>query len=78
MNQDSNKEAITSSGDPESVSQSRVVPLYGDTSDAEDLLDSSGVDAFPPITSTVASDHSAFPEFEEEFRAESGHSDTEQ
>ena len=78
VNQDTNKETTDSTGEPESVSQSRAVPLYGDTSDAEDLLDSSGVDAFPPHSSTQAWDPSAFPEFEGEFRAESGHSDTEQ
>ena len=77
MNQDTNEEKTDPVGEPESTSQSGAVPLYGDTSDAEELLDSSGVDAFPPISSTMAWDPSAFPEFEREFRADSGHSDTE-
>ena len=78
VNQDTNEEKSDPVGEPESTSQSGAVPLCGDTSDAEELLDSSGVDAFPPISSTMAWDPSAVPEFEGEFRAESRHSDTEQ
>ena len=78
VSQDVIEEKTGPANEPESTSQSGADPLYGDTSDAEELLDSSGVDAFPPITSSMAWDPSAFPEFEGEFRAESGHSDTEQ
>ena len=78
VSQDESEEKTGPAIEPESTSQSGAAPLYGDTSDAEELLDSSGVDAFPPVTSSMAWDPSAFPEFEGEFRAESGHSDTEQ
>ena len=60
------------------TSQLETAPLYADSSDVEDLLDSSGVDAFPPIATTMAWDSAASPEFENEVRGESGHSDTEQ
>ena len=78
VNQDSNEEATDLAIEPELTSQSGAVPLYGETSEAEELLDSSGVDAFPPVSATLAWDSSAFPEFEGDFRTESGHSDTEQ
>ena len=78
VSQDVSEEKTGPAIEPESTSQYGAAPLYGDTSDAEELLDSSGVDAFPPVTSSMAWDPSAFPEFEGEFRAESGHSDTEQ
>ena len=78
VNQGSNEEATDLVIEPELTSQSGAVPLYGETSEAEELLDSSGVDAFPPVSATLAWDSSAFPEFEGDFRTESGHSDTEQ
>ena len=52
--------------------------LYGDTTEAEDLMDSSGVAAFPPAAPNVILEPTLFPEFEGEFHADSGHSDSEQ
>ena len=78
VNQDLNAGKSNSVDDSELISQLEASPLYADTSDVEELLDSSGVDAFPPITSTMAWDSSAFPEFEGEIRYQTGHSDTEQ
>ena len=54
VSQDVSEEKTGPANEPESTSQSGAAPLYGDTSDAEELLDSSGVDAFPPITSSMA------------------------
>ena len=53
-------------------------PLYGDTTDIEDLLDSSGVGVFPPISHSKTLTPCAFPEFKGEFHVESGQSSTEQ
>ena len=78
MNQDSTKGGSDPVDSVEVTSQLEAAHLYADTSDVDDLLDSSGVDNFPPVTSTMAWDSTAFPEFEGEFRDESGHSDTEQ
>ena len=52
--------------------------LYGDTTEAEDLMDSSGVAVFPPVAPNVILDPTLFPEFEGEFHTDSGHSDSEQ
>ena len=62
----------------ETTSHEEVAPFYGDTTDAEELLDSSGVAAFPPISRNVTLDPEDFPEMEGEFHLESGHSDEEQ
>ena len=62
----------------EVTSQLEAAPLCADTSDVDDFLDSSGVDAFRPARSTMARESPAFPDFEGEIRDESGHSDTEQ
>ena len=51
--------------------------LYGDTTQAEDLMDSSGVAVFPPVAPNVILDPTMFPEFEGAFHADSGHSDSE-
>ena len=53
-------------------------PLYANTINYDDLLDNSGVDAFPPITSALTWEPAAFPDFEREFHEDSGHSDAEQ
>ena len=76
--QDLNAERSDSVDIVESTCQLEAAPLYADTFDVEELLDSSGVEAFPPVTSIMTWDSAAFPEFEGEFRDESGHSDTEQ
>ena len=52
--------------------------LYGDTTEAEDLMDSSGVAVFPPVAPNGILDPTLFPEFEGEFHTDSGHSDSEQ
>ena len=52
--------------------------LYGDTTEAQDLMDSSGVAVFPPEASNDILDPTLFPEFEGEFHTNSGHSDSEQ
>ena len=52
--------------------------LYGDTKEAEDLMDSSGVAVFPPVAPNVIPDPTLFPEFEGEFHRDSGHRDSEQ
>ena len=60
------------------VSGNKAKPLYVDTSDAEDLFDSSGVEAFPAIPAKLTIDPKAFPDFEGDFHSESGQSDAEQ
>ena len=62
----------------ETISQEEAAPLYGDTTDAEELLDCSGVAAFPPFSRNVTSNPEDFPDLEGEFHLESGHSDEEQ
>ena len=62
----------------EATSQEEAAPLYGDTTDVEELLDSSGVAAFPPVSRNVTLDPGEFPDFEAEFQLEPGHSDEEQ
>ena len=78
VNPDSSTEKAGPDNDAETISQLQTGPSYADTSDVEELMDSSGVDAFPPVTTSMAWDPPAFPEFEGEFRDETGHSDTEQ
>ena len=46
--------------------------------DVEELLDSSGVAAFPPVSRNVTLDPGEFPDLEAEFQLEPGHSDEEQ
>ena len=48
VNQDFSTEKSAADDNAETTSQLRTGPLYADTSDVEDWLDSSGVDAFPP------------------------------
>ena len=48
VNQDWSTEKPAADDNAETTSQLRTGPLYADTSDVEDLLDSSGVDVFPP------------------------------
>ena len=62
----------------ETTSQEEAAPLYGDTTDAEELLDSSGVVAFSPISHIVTLDPENFPDIEWELHLESGHSHEEQ
>ena len=62
----------------ETTSQEEAAPLYGDTTDAEELLDSSGVAAFPPVSHNVTLDPKDFPDLEGEFHLETGNSDEEQ
>ena len=76
--QDFSTEKSALDNNAETTSQLQTGPLYADTSDVEELMDSSGVDAFPPVTTTMAWDPAAFPEFEGKFQNETGHSDTEQ
>ena len=52
--------------------------LFGDTTDAEDLMDSSGVAVYPPVVPSVTLDPTSFPELEGEFHEDPGHSDSEQ
>ena len=52
--------------------------LYSDTTDVEELMDSSGVAVFPPVAPNVILDPTSFPDFEGEFHEDSGHSDSEQ
>ena len=52
--------------------------LCGDTTETEDLMDSSGVAVFPPVAPNVILDPTLFPELEGEFHTDSGHSDSEQ
>ena len=51
----------------ETASQEEAAPLYGDTTDAEELLDSSGVAAFPPVSRSVTLNPEDFPDLEGEF-----------
>ena len=62
----------------ETASQEEAAPLYGDTTDAEELLDSSGVAAFPPVSRSVTLNPEDFPDLEGEYHLETGHSDEEQ
>ena len=62
----------------ETASQEEATPLYGDTTDVEELLDSSGVAAFPPIPRSVTLDSGDFPDLETGYQLEAGHSDEEQ
>ena len=62
----------------EATSQEEAAPLYGDTTDVEELLDSSGVAAFPAVSRNVTLDPGEFPDLEAEFQLEPGHSDEEQ
>ena len=78
VNQDPCTEKSTLDDNAKSTSQLQTEPLYADTSDVEELLDSSGVDTFPPVTSTLAWDTTALSEFEGEFQDKTGHSDIEQ
>ena len=46
----------------ETASQEEAEPLYGDTTDAEELLDSFGVAAFPPVSRNVTLNPEDFPD----------------
>ena len=59
------------------VEENKTKPLYVDTSDVEELFDSSGVEAFPAIPARLTIDPKAFPDFEGDFHSESGQSDAE-
>ena len=48
LNQDLSTEKSAADDNGETTSQLRTGPLYADSSDVEELLDSSGVDTFPP------------------------------
>ena len=62
----------------ETESTEEVPGLYGDTTDMEDLMDSSGVAVYPPVAPNVILDSTTFPDLEEGFHEDSGHSDSEQ
>ena len=60
------------------VEENKSKSLYADTSDVEELFDSSGVEAFPAFPASLTIDPKAFPDFEGDFHSESGQSDAEQ
>ena len=60
------------------VEEKKSKHMYADTSDVEELFDSSGVEAFPAFPASLTIDPKAFPDFEGEFHSESGQSDAEQ
>ena len=76
--QDQVKDTSGHDAGAQTISQPEAGPLYADTSDVNDLLDNSGVGAFPHITSTLTWEPAAFPEFAGEFHKDSGHSDIEE
>ena len=69
----------TGAGSSKETESTEEIPgLHGDTTDVEDLMDSSGVAVHPPVAPNVILDSTTFPDLEEGFHEDSGHSDSEQ
>ena len=78
MPQDFQADQPGTSAENDAIPRTEAKALYADTSDVEEQIDSSSVEAFPPASAALAFDPASFPGYEGDFHSEFGHSDAEQ